>query len=83
MKPFATFKKQSDLTRDQRIQVNTLRDIEWKYEQIAQQLEIILRQVQYPRTHRLTSQKIRSNKKSIISDDAREILVAFCQGLDI
>jgi hypothetical protein len=36
MKPFAILKKQSDLIRDQRIQINTLRDIEWKYEQIAQ-----------------------------------------------
>jgi hypothetical protein len=28
MKPSATLKKQSDLIRDQRIQINTLRDIE-------------------------------------------------------
>lgn len=63
----ATPKKQSDLTRDQRLQAITLRDIGWKYKQIAKHLDITIRQVQYACTiGRPTPQKARSGPRSVI-----------------
>ncbi len=78
MKASTTLKRQFDLTRDQRIQVITLRDIDWKYEQIAQHLDITIRQIQYACiVNRSTSQKTRCGSKSIITDEARQILIDF------
>ena len=39
--------KSFDLKRDQRIQILLLREIGWSYDQIASQLQVIRRQVQY------------------------------------
>ena len=78
MPPPSTPKKQSDLTRDQRIQVTTLREIGWSYEQIAKHLGITIRQVQYSCTAgRPTPQKKNCGPRSIISDDARQMLINF------
>ena len=74
----ATPKKQSDLTRDERIQACTLRDVSWKYAQIAQHLNITLRQVQYACTvGRPTPQKHRCGIKSALDDTSRQELIDF------
>jgi hypothetical protein len=78
MKAFATLKKQFELTRDQRIQIIILRDIKWKYEQIAQYFDIIIRQIQYACiVNRSTFQKTRCDSKNVITNEARQILVDF------
>lgn len=73
-----TSKKQSDLTRDQRLQVITLRDVEWRYAQIAEHLNLTIHQVQYACiVARPTSQKHRSGRRELIDEDARRMLVNF------
>lgn len=47
MEPAPPLKKRPMLTRDQRLQASTLRDVGWSYEKIASQLKITIRQVQY------------------------------------
>ena len=74
----ATPKKQSDLTHDQRLQAIALRDIGWKYEQIAKHLDITIRQVQYACTIGWpTPQKARSGPKNVITDETRQMLIDF------
>ena len=66
----ATPKKQCDLSRDQRPQAFTLRDVGWSYAQIAERLKITIRQVQYACTvGRFTLQKkFQCGPKSLIND---------------
>jgi len=77
MKPPTTPTKQSDLPRDLRLQVQTLRDIGWKYSKIAEHLKITIRQVQYASTHRPTSQKRQCGRKSTIDAESLQILIDF------
>lgn len=69
--------KQSDLSRDMRLQAQTLRSIRWKYSAIADFLKITLHQVQYACSHRATPQKIRCGRKSTIDDISQQFLVEF------
>ncbi len=77
MKLSITFTKQSDLPRDLRLQVQTLRNIGWKYFKIAEHLKIMIRQVQYVSTHRPTSQKRQCERKSTIDVESLQILIDF------
>jgi len=77
MKPPITPTKQSDLPRDLRLQVQTLRDIGWKYSKIAEHLKITIRQVQYASTHRPTPQKRQCGRKSTIDAESLQILIDF------
>lgn len=47
----------NETTRDQRIQVQTLRDIGFTYDQIHQQLGLTLHQIAYAINHQVTPQK--------------------------
>ncbi len=51
MKLFTTLTKQLNLLRDLQLQIQTLRNIEWKYFKIAEHLKIMIHQVQYASTH--------------------------------
>ena len=77
MKLSITFTKQSDLPRDLRLQVQTLRNIGWKYFKIAEHLKIMIRQVQYVSTHRPTSQKRQCERKLTIDVKSLQILIDF------
>ncbi len=77
MKLSITFTKQSNLPRDLRLQVQTLRNIGWKYFKIAEHLKIMIRQVQYVSTHRPTSQKRQCERKSTIDVKSLQILIDF------
>ena len=68
---------QTELSRDIRLQAQTLRDIGWKYSSIAEFLKISLRQVQYACTHRPTPQKLLCGRKTTIDAASRQILVDF------
>ena len=61
-------------TRDTRIKVQTLRDIGWKYQAIATELDLTLRQVQYAVNHPLTPAK-RSGRPSGITHDELEAII--------
>ena len=70
------------LTRDQRIQIQTLRGIGWSYRDIARHLIAsgVLcteRQVQWAETHRLTPQKNRSGSKAVLDTPTRLRIVEF------
>ena len=61
-------------TRDTRIKVQTLRDIGWKYQAIATELDLTLRQVQYTVNHPPTPAK-RSGRPSGITPDELEAII--------
>ena len=70
------------LTRDQRLQVQTLRDIGWSPGKITRHLRTLNvfcteRQVQYAEKHRLTPQKQRCGSKALFDTPARQRLVDF------
>lgn len=65
------------LTRDQRIQVQTLRGVGFTYEAIANHLKITLRQVQYAcSTEHLTPSK-RSGRPPALSDEQLDELIDY------
>jgi hypothetical protein len=55
----------SDTTRDERLQVQTLRDIKWSYSQIRKQLDLIRYQIAYAATHRLTPKKYKGRRSML------------------
>ena len=61
-------------TRDIQIKVQTLRDIGWKYQAIAIELYLTLRQVQYAVNHPPTSAK-HSGRPSGITPDELEAII--------
>jgi len=69
--------KHGQLTRNQRIQVQTLTEIGWEREAIARHLKITLRQVQYANSHRLTPQNRKSGPKAVIDTPYQAELVRF------
>ncbi len=77
MKLSITFTKQSNLSCDLRLQIQTLRNIEWKYFKIAEHLKIMIRQVQYVSTHWSTLQKRQCERKSTINVESLQILIDF------
>jgi hypothetical protein len=56
------------LSRDERLRVQTLRDIGWKLPEIQRRLGITWRQAQYACSHRLTPQK-RSGRPPILEEE--------------
>jgi transposase len=71
--------KRSQLTRDQRIQVQTLSGVGWDAERIAKHLKITTRQVRYATSHQLTPQNRKSGPKPVINTPCRDRLVRFIQ----
>jgi transposase len=69
--------KQPDLTRDQRLQVRTLRDIGWTYSRIASHLNCTERQIQTACTSEQTTPKKRDGRPTLLSNEQREELVVF------
>jgi transposase len=69
-------KRHSYLSRDDRIQVQTLRGLGMTYETISQELEITIRQVQIACTSRATPKK-RSGRHSFLSKEQVNDLVEF------
>ena len=70
--------KHPDITRDQRIEINTLSLIAgWTPRRIAKKLGVTLNQVYYSFNHQLTPQKRRSGRKSIINTPYRARLIEF------
>ena len=65
------------LTRDLRLQVHTLHDVGLTYAEIAAQLNISQRQVQYAWNHRLTPQFKCSGAKSFLRTESLQILIEF------
>ena len=76
--PSTTSVRQRDLSRDQKIQVQTLNSIVgWPYHKIAEQFGITIRQIQYVCTTRSTLQKIRCGRKPILDTASRKIFADF------
>ncbi len=69
--------KQKELTRDLRLQAQTLRSIGWNYSKIAEFMKITLRQVQYACSVRPTPQQHLRGRKSTIDADFLQFLVEF------
>lgn len=72
----------SELTRDQRIQVKTLRGIGWTYEEISKHLTSLevkcsIRQAWYTEKYRNTSQKTRCGPKSLLDTPKRKRIIDF------
>lgn len=65
------------LTRDLRLQVHTLHKIGLGYAEIASQLNISQRQVQYAWNHRLTPQFKCSGAKSSLNTESLQVLIEF------
>ena len=68
--------KKQQLTRDQRVQIQTLREIGWTYKQIANHVHVTLRQVQVACIGPRTPQK-RRGRPPIITEEQRQDLVAY------
>ena len=64
-------------TRDQRLQVHTLRDADHSYADIASRLSITMNQVQYAWNHRLTPQFKLSGVKGILDAESLDVLIDF------
>ena len=62
------------LTRDQRLQVHTLRDTGLSYAKIVTQLDITQNQVQYAWIHRLIPQFKSSGVRCVLSTESVQIL---------
>ena len=71
------------LTRDQRLQVQTLRTLQWSYGRIAAHLRASLSvncteyQVQYAASHRITPQKRRCGPKALLNTPTRRRVTDF------
>ena len=70
------------LTRDQRLQAQTLRTLNWSYETIAQHfrstgVDCTARQIQYAEEHRSTSQKQRCGLKILLNTPTRRRIADF------
>nr|AEH41521.1 hypothetical protein [Endocarpon pusillum] len=59
----------NETTRDQRIQVHTLRNIGFTYKQIHQQLGLTYDQVQYAVNHQVTLQKRKGRPSKLTLED--------------
>jgi transposase len=64
----------SHTTRDERLQVQTLRDTGFNYSQISSQLNLTLHQVAYASNHRLTP-KMRSGRPSTLTEEEVEEVI--------
>ena len=64
------------LSRDQRISIQTLRNVGWTYARIATEYKLTHRAVQYACTHPPTPSK-RSGRPTLLSEEQADTLVAF------
>lgn len=69
--------KRKQLTRDQRLQVQTLHTAGLEYAKISTQLGITRNQVQYAAKHRPTPQNKLSGNKRTLSSESMDILMEF------
>lgn len=70
------------LTRDQRLQIQTLRTLNWNYDKIAKHLRSLninctTYQVQYAANHRVTPQKRRCESKALLNISTRRRVADF------
>lgn len=71
--------KRGDLTRDQRLEVLTLRSIDWTYPQIARHLKISERQVQTAcQTDHPTPSKRKGRNPFLSSEQVAELVLFVC-----
>jgi transposase len=68
----------SDATRDERLQVQTLRDIGWSYSQIRKQLDLTRNQIAYAATHRLTPKKRKGRPPMLSQEEINYIIEWIC-----
>lgn len=73
----STPQKKRHLSRDERLQIHTLHKAGLCYENIAKQLQVTKRQVQYAILNRRTSPKKRSGRPSALSEEQVDELVLF------
>jgi ketohexokinase/beta-glucosidase len=67
------------LTRDQRLQIQTLRDIKWTHKAIATHLNVTERQVEYSLSQEHVTPKKKTGRKSTLSErDVDEIEIFIC-----
>ena len=77
--PFEPTKSRAtDLTRDDRIRVATLREEGYTYERIRQQLGCTLRQVQYALQHPLTFKKCKGRPPMLTQKETDKIITWVC-----
>ena len=70
-------RQRKELNRDQRFRIQTLRESGKTYQQIAQQLHVTQRAVQYACTHRFTPQKHYSGRRPNVTTPTRKRIVDF------
>ena len=69
--------RRHQISRDQRLQVQTLASLGLKYAEIAEELGITIRQVQYANTHRLTPQRRKRGRHSKLRPEQIEYLMGW------
>ena len=67
-----------ETTRDQRLQAQTLHESGIKYQEIAAQTGLTLRQVQYAITHTVTPTKRKGRKSMLTDDEVQNIINWIC-----
>ena len=67
--------KKPDLTRDQRLEIHTLRELKWTYPKIATHLDISIRQAEYAAKQPLTPKK--KGRPPLLDTPKRKELVDF------
>jgi Homeodomain-like domain len=68
----------SDATRDERLQVQTLRDIGWSYSRICKQLNLTRHQIAYTATHRATPKKRKGRPPALNQEELNRIIEWIC-----
>jgi transposase len=66
-------------TRDQRLQVQTLRDAGLTYNEIHQQLDLTFRQIQHAISHRVTPKKRKGRPSLLTQEEIDEIIAWICE----
>jgi DNA-binding transcriptional MerR regulator len=72
--PEPALKIAPDTTRDQRLQIQTLRDAGFTYNQIREQIDITLNQIQYALQYRITPQKRSGRPPFLTPEEIAEII---------
>jgi transposase len=76
--PEPALKTAPDTTRDQRLQIQTLRDAGFIYNQIREQIDVTLNQIQYALQHRITPQKRSGRPPFLAPEEVAEIIEWIC-----
>ena len=81
MDPPSTAHKRKELSRDQRLKAQTLREAGLTYEKIAAQLHITQRQVQYACSHEITPQTTKRGRKPVHTSPSYGVLAKIIREL--